>query len=150
MGRESQKWVHSVYFKLTSLELKVQGFHCMGGGFDPCLGNQDPTWKKKTKLIRTNLQNPRDIFTPLLYSRIVWDFRGHFAQSLRFPGEEIVAIFGKSRIRFPDCVMKSGLLAQRLPALHTVMCPHPFRGHPLSKLSSPPAWITVTVTLTNV
>ena len=49
MGRESQKWVHSVYFKLTSLELKVQGFHCMGAGFDPCLGNQDPTMEKKNK-----------------------------------------------------------------------------------------------------
>lgn len=108
--------------------------------------------KKKRKLIRTNLQNPRDIFTPFLYSRIVWDFRGHFAQSLRFPGEEIVAVFGKSRIRFLARVMnmKSVLLAQRLPVLHAVTCPHPFCGHPLSKLSSPPAWITVMVALTNV
>ena len=106
----------------------------------------------KKKLIRINLQNPRDSFTPFLYSRIVWDFRGHFAQSLHFPGEEIVAIFGKSRIRFPDCVMtmRSVLLAQRIPVLHTVMCPHPFWGHHLSQFSSPPAWITVTMTLTNV
>lgn len=86
------------------------------------------SYMEKKKLIRTNLQNPRDIFTPFLYPRIVWDFRGHFAQSLHFPGEEIVAVCGKSRIRFPARVMnmKSVLLAQRLPVLHAVTCPHPF------------------------
>ena len=124
----------------------------MQGGWVWSLFGELRSYMGKKKLIRINLQNPRDIFTPFLYSRIVWDFRGHFAQSLHFPGEEIVAIFGKSRIRFPDCVMtmRSVLLAQRIPVLHTVMCPHPFWGHHLSQFSSPPAWITVTMTLTNV
>ena len=112
------------------MELQVQRLplHGVGGAVGLILVWGTTILHGKKKLIRTNLQNPRDIFTPFLYPRIVWDFRGHFAQSLRFPGEEIVAVCGKSRIRFPARVMnmKSVLLAQRLPVLHAVTCPHPF------------------------